>query len=166
MRINSRSRILLVVTSITSSLSFVLATSSYANTTKEISEVKVAFVGKDLIGYGCWPKDAKGRMPVLQVRVAGQWVTKSKARLYKDEYMCDFSRPWRATYSWRVDEVGEIQSFDSPRAREIFLREFLPRKGKSKAFAKDPYLLLIYRSELDQALDFNDILKGILSGGS
>lgn len=140
-------------------------TRATATEIKNIDEIKVGIVGKNLIGYGCWPSAAKGRSAQLQVRVMGQWITKVKAKVYRDSSLCSGANPWTAMYSWKVDEFGESQNTLSRRARDTFLRQYLPKSGKSKAITRDAFLLTIYKSEVDQALDFNDILKSTLNSG-
>jgi len=146
-------------------MSLLIPTKATANEVTNIDVIKVGIVGKNLTGYGCWPSAAKGRSAQLQVRVTGQWVTKVKTRVYRDSSLCSGANPWTAMYSWRVDEFGESQNTMSPRARDTFFRQYLPKSGKSKAITRDAFLLTIYRSEVDQALDFNDILKSILNSG-
>ena len=146
-------------------LSLLIPTQATASEVKNIDVIKVGIVGKNITGYGCWPSAAKGRSAQLQVRVMGQWVTKVKTKVYRDSLLCSGANPWTAMYSWRVDEFGESQNTMSPRARDSFFRQYLPKSGKSKAITRDAFLLTIYRSEVDQALDFNDILKSILNSG-
>ena len=134
-----------------------------ANEVKSIDEIKVGIIGKTVVGYGCWPTVAKGRKAELQVRVMGRWISKAKTTVYRDSFLCPGS--FTAMYSWRVDEFGEIQNSMSPRARDTFFRQHLPKTKKSKALTRDAFLISIYKSELDQALDFNDILKSILNSG-
>lgn len=149
------------------SANFVLIgqTSALANEIKNIGDIKVGIIGKNLLGYGCWPNAAKGRTAQLQVRVAGQWVTKAKVKVYRDNFLCNGDNPWAAMYSWRVDEFGESPNSLSPRGRDSFIRQYLPKSGAKKSISRDAFLITIYKSELDQALDFNDILKSILNSG-
>lgn len=146
-------------------ISLLIPTNATANEVKNFDDIKVGIVGKTLTGFGCWPSAAKGRSAQLQVRVMGQWVTKAKAKVYRDSLLCSGANPWTAMYSWRVDELGETPSTMSPRARDTFFRQYLPKTGKSKAITRDAFLISIYRSELDQAQDFNDIIKSILNSG-
>ena len=146
-------------------MSLLIPTKATANEVKNIDVIKVGIVGNNLIGYGCWPSAAKRRSAQLQVRVMGRWVTKVKTKVYRDRLLCSGANPWTAMYSWRVDEFGESQNTMSPRAKDIFFRQYLPKRGKSKAVTRDAFPLTVYRSEVDQALDFNDILKSILNSG-
>jgi hypothetical protein len=148
---------------LTSTFILIGQTSAIANEVKNIDEIKVGIIGKTLVGYGCWPTTSKGRKAELQVRVMGQWVSKAKTTVYRDNLLCPGG--YAAIYSWKVDEFGESQSSLSPRGRDTFFRQYLPKTKNSKAITRDASLITIYKSELDQALDFNDVLKSILNSG-
>jgi hypothetical protein len=163
MRVKSRLLQIFVSSFLTASLIFVGPPSTTANQLQNIDEIKVGIVGKTVVGYGCWPTAAKGRKAELQVRVMGQWVSKARTKVYRNDLLCPGE--FTAMYSWRVDEFGESQNSLSPRGRDTFFRQHLPKTKKSKAITRDAFLITIYKSELDQALDFNDILKSILNSG-
>jgi len=160
-----KSRLLAILFSfiLTSTFISIGQTSAIANEVKNIDEIKVGIIGKILVGYGCWPTTSKGRKAELQVRVLGQWVSKAKTTVYRDNLLCPGG--YTAIYSWKVDEFGESQSSLSPRGRDTLFRQHLPKTKKSKAITREASLITIYKSELDQALDFNDVLKSILNSG-
>ncbi len=160
-----KSRLLaaLISSLLTATFIFVGQPNTTASELQNIDEIKVGIVGKTVVGYGCWPTTAKGRKAELQVRVSGQWVSKAKTKVYRDSLLCPGG--FTAMYSWKVDEFGESQSSLSPRGRDTFFRQNLPKTKKAKAVTRDAFLITIYKSELDQALDFNDILKSILNSG-
>lgn len=130
----------------------------------------VWIVGTDVNGYGCWSLPSSKMIPVLQVKVRGKWVTKSKAKLSKKSSLCrDKKYPWVATYHWKVDELGETLH-GSNLSRDIVVREFLPKIGNSPAFAGTPFVKQVYRSEDDLMSDYSSVideaLGGISGGGS
>jgi hypothetical protein len=130
----------------------------------------VWIVGTDVNGYGCWSLPSSKRIPTLQVKVRGKWVTKSKAKLSKKSSLCsDKKYPWVATYHWIVDELGETPHGGNL-ARDIVAREYLSKVGSSPAFAGTPFVKQVYRNNEDLMSDYssviNEELGGISGGGS
>jgi hypothetical protein len=158
----------LVIAILVICLSTLIPSEVYANNPKQIDDADTVWiVGYDVNGFSCWSLSSGKRIPTLQVKISGRWVSKAKAKLSKNSSMCrDKKYPWLAIYNWKVDEFGTTPHAGSS-ARDLMVREYLPKFGSEKAFVSDVFTKQVYSSNSDRIKDGMKVLEeelGVASG--
>jgi hypothetical protein len=139
----------------------------YADNPKQIDDADTVWIiGYDVNGFSCWSLSSSKRIPTLQVKISGRWVNKAKAKLSKNTSICgDKKYPWLAIYNWKVDEFGTTPNAGSS-ARDLMVRQYLPKFGSNKAFVGDVFTKQVYSSNSDRIKDAMKVLEEELGVGS
>jgi len=166
MKSNQRSIFIFIAAFLISVLNPLSLATSAPNVTPINDSGSVWIVGTDVNGYGCWALSSSKVVPLLQVKVAGRWLTKAKAKLSKNSGLCsDSNYPWVATFHWNVDELGEVPHLGNA-SRDLMARIILPKFRGDSGFTGPVFVKEVYRSPGDLVSDYGDVLSKAMGSKS
>lgn len=118
--------------------------------------------GTDIHAFSCW--SAGGAKPMLQIRVGGKWVSKTRAFSFvKNSTLCKESGyRFAAKYKYVLDELGTPTDADGQYKLQV--REIIPGTTSRKTVFTPPWVKEVYESQEALMATYANVLEQLLQG--
>jgi hypothetical protein len=120
-------------------------------------------LGQDISNYSCWDSLSKSQMPVLQIKIGNNWITKSKGRISQSPKDCkDRKFPVEVTYHWKASiSLAALKPYSD--YHSINAREIIPATKSAKLISTPPFNQVVYLSVDESLVPLKSVLDGFLA---